>query len=121
MMIIFLKRRINCIKLQLSFWNRLVPVAKPKIRVLKKLDHAEKELEKTPQKTVSLTDPESRWMKNKKNRMELSYNMQIAADYDSGIILTSTITQDPTDHHQLITTNRRDTRNNRTFTKLYKD
>lgn len=34
--------------------------------------------------------------------MELSYNMQIAADYDSGIIITSTITQDPTDHHQLI-------------------
>lgn len=73
-----------------------------KDRVLKKLDHAERELEKTPQKTVSLTDPESRWMKNKKNRMELSYNMQIAADYDSGIIITSTITQDPTDHHQLI-------------------
>ena len=70
--------------------------------VLKKLDHAERELEKTPQKTVSLTDPESRWMKNKKNRMELSYNMQIAVDYDSGIILASTITQDPTDHHQLI-------------------
>ena len=43
--------------------------------VLKKLEHAEKELKKTKQKTVSLTDPESRWMKNKKSRMELSYNM----------------------------------------------
>ena len=73
-----------------------------KDRVLKKLDHAERELKKTPQKTVSLTDLESRWMMNKKNRMELSYNMQIAVDYDSGIILASTITQDPTDHHQLI-------------------
>lgn len=34
--------------------------------------------------------------------MEFSYNMQIAVDHDSGIILASTITQDPTDHHQLI-------------------
>ena len=72
-----------------------------KSHVLEKLDHCERELEKTPQQTVSLTDPESRWMKNKKGRMELSYNMQIAVDHDSGIILASTITQDPTDHHQL--------------------
>ena len=70
--------------------------------VLKKLDHAEKELKKTKQKTVSLTDPESRWMMNKKNRMELSYNMQLAVDYNSGIILANSVTQDPTDHHQLI-------------------
>ena len=39
--------------------------------VLKKLEHAEKELKKTKQKTISLTDPECRWMMNKKNRMEL--------------------------------------------------
>ena len=70
--------------------------------VLKKLEHAENELKKTKQKTVSLTDPESRWMMNKKNRMELSYNMQIAVDYNSGIILANSVTQDPTDHHQLI-------------------
>lgn len=70
--------------------------------VYKKLDLAEEQLKKTAQKTVSLTEPESRWMKNKKNRMEFSYNMQIAVDYNSGIILASSITQDPTDHHQLI-------------------
>ena len=70
--------------------------------VLKKLEHAENELKKTKQKTISLTDPECRWMMNKKNRMELSYNMQIAVDYDSGIILANTVTQDPTDHYQLI-------------------
>jgi transposase len=73
-----------------------------KQRVLEKLEHAEKELEKTPQQTVSLTDPESRWMKNKKHQWELSYNMQIAVDHDHGIILASSITQDPTDHYQLI-------------------
>jgi hypothetical protein len=70
--------------------------------VLKKLENAEKELKKTKQKTVSLTDPESRWMLNKKNRMEFSYNMQLAVDYNSGIILANSVTQDPTDHHQLI-------------------
>ena len=70
--------------------------------VLKKLEHAENELKKTKQKTISLTDPESRWMMNKKNRMELSYNMQLAVDYNSGIILANSVTQDPTDHHQLI-------------------
>ena len=37
-----------------------------------------------------------------KNRMELSYNLQLTIDYDSGIILANTITQDPTDHYQLI-------------------
>ena len=51
---------------------------------------------------MSLTDPECRWMMNKKNRMEFSYNMQLAVDYDSGIILANSVTQDPTDHHQLI-------------------
>ena len=76
--------------------------AEQKSLVLKKLDHAENELKKTKQKTVSLTDPECRWMMNKKNGMELSYNLQIAVDYDSGIILANTVTQDPTDHYQLI-------------------
>jgi transposase len=70
--------------------------------VLKKLEHAENELKKTKQKTVSLTDLEYRWMMNKKNRMEFSYNMQLAVDYNSGIILANNVTQDPTDHHQLI-------------------
>jgi len=70
--------------------------------VLKKLEQTENELKKTKQKTISLTDPECRWMMNKKNRMELSYNLQLAVDYNSGIILANSVTQDPTDHHQLI-------------------
>ena len=40
-------------------------------------------------------------MKNKKNRLELSYNSQITVDRDSGIIVANDVTQDPTDHHQL--------------------
>lgn len=51
---------------------------------------------------VSLTDPYSRFMKNKKGRKELSYNIQNIVDCESGIILKTTLTQDPTDHYQLI-------------------
>jgi len=75
---------------------------KEKERVLEKLARAEEELKKTPQETVSLIDPESRWMKNKKNQWEFAYNLQLAVDHDSGIILASIITTDPTDHYQLI-------------------
>jgi len=92
------KLRISSIKLV----EQAITCPEQKEQVLEKLDHAEAELKKTSQETVSLTDPESRWMKNKKNQWEFSYNMQIAVDYDSGIILSSTITRDPTDHYQLI-------------------
>jgi hypothetical protein len=75
---------------------------KKKEQVLKQMDQSEKELENTQQKTASLTDPESRWMKNKKNQSEFAYNFQIATDHETGIILVSNINQDPTDHYQLI-------------------
>jgi len=61
----------------------------------------EEELRKGGQDEVSLSDPESRFMKNKKNHTELSYNYQIAVDYGSGIILAGSVSQDPTDHDQL--------------------
>jgi membrane-associated HD superfamily phosphohydrolase len=51
---------------------------------------------------ISLSDPNSRFMKNKKGKTELSYNIQTITDCDSGLILHSSITQDPTDHYQLI-------------------
>ena len=69
---------------------------------MEKLEKAEKQLKKGGQKSVSLTDPDARWMKNKKNKIELSYNSQISVDHKSGIILTNSVTQQPTDHHQLI-------------------
>ena len=50
---------------------------------------------------ISLTDPYSRFMKNKKGKTELSYNIQNIVDCESGIIIQSSLTQDPTDHYQL--------------------
>jgi len=41
-------------------------------------------------------------MKNKKNKIELSYNSQINVNHKSGIILTNNITQQPTHQQQLI-------------------
>jgi len=66
-----------------------------------KLKKAEEELKKSGQKAVSLTDPEARFMENKKERIELSYNPQNTVDHDSGIIVANDVTQDCTDHHQL--------------------
>lgn len=70
-------------------------------RVKDKLERAEYELKESGQNVVSLTDPEARFMKNKKERIELSYNPQITADHDSGIIVANDVTQECTDHHQL--------------------
>ena len=64
-------------------------------------DKAEEELIKSGQDAVSLTDPEARFMENKKKRTELSYNSQITVDHDSGIILANDVTQDCTDHYQV--------------------
>ena len=74
---------------------------KDKAAIMKKLDKAEEELTKSGQGAVSITDPESRFMENKKKRKELSYNPQITVDHDSGIVLANGVTQDCTDHYQL--------------------
>jgi transposase len=65
------------------------------------LERTEEELKESGQNVVSLTDPESRFMENKKERIEPSYNLQITSDRDSGIIVANDVTQDCTDHHQL--------------------
>lgn len=72
-----------------------------KRNVLAKLDKAKEEIGKSGQKAVSLTDPEARFMNNKKKITELSYNPQITVDNGSGIIVACDVTQDCTDHEQL--------------------
>ena len=72
-----------------------------KMRSWKKLAKAEEEVTKSGQGAVSITDPESRFMENKKKRKELSYNPQITVDHDSEVILANGVTQDCTDHNQL--------------------
>ena len=50
---------------------------------------------------VSLTDKESRFMKNKKGMFELAYNTQITVDHEMGIIVANDVCQDRSDMYQL--------------------
>jgi len=65
-----------------------------------KLQKAKEEIEENNLEKVSLTDKESRFMKNKKGRFELSYNPQITVD-KKGFILANDICQDMNDKKQL--------------------
>ena len=71
-----------------------------KEEVQNRLEDAKREADDQKLKKVSITDPESRFMKNKKGRIELSYNPQITVDKE-GFILANDITQNPTDTAQL--------------------
>ena len=51
---------------------------------------------------IGINDPDARLMLNKKGKWEWDYNAQIIVDEYKGIILTSYITQNPTDHFELI-------------------
>ena len=73
-----------------------------KEKIAKQLEKAEEEITESGQVAVSLSDPEARFMENKKGRKELSYNSRITADHDSGIIVANGVTQDCTDHARLV-------------------
>jgi len=68
--------------------------------VQRRLEDAKKEIDNQKLKKVSITDPESRFMKNKKGRIELSYNPQITVD-KKGFVLANDVTQSPIDTAQL--------------------
>lgn len=72
-----------------------------KKQVMGKIMKAEQEIMMSGQKAVSLSDPEARFMENKKHRKELSYNPQIVVDRGSGIIVANDVTQECTDHNML--------------------
>ena len=58
------------------------------------------QLAKKDLKSVSLTDPESRFMKSKKGHYELSYNIQTTVDSKHGIIVASDVCQETNDTRQ---------------------
>lgn len=62
----------------------------------------DKAMSQIDQDSVSLTDPESRFMKSKKGNTEYSYNPQITVDSKYGIILANDVVQQCTDKEQLI-------------------
>ena len=71
-------------------------------KIMKKLEILSEKLEESGKDVISINDPDSRFMKNKKGNWEYDYNGQIAVDEYKGIILASYITNNPTDHYELI-------------------
>ena len=67
----------------------------------KQIDKAKKELKKNNLKKVSLSDPESRFMQNKKRYTESSYNVQISVSKNQ-FILANDVCQDGHDVKQFI-------------------
>jgi len=65
-----------------------------------KLSQAYDELKEHELKKVNVTDPESRFMKNKKGRIEASYNVQITVD-KKNFILANDVSKDENDVGQL--------------------
>jgi transposase len=65
-----------------------------------KLEQAQVELRESGSRQTSVTDPGSRFIKNSKGKIELSYNAQITVD-NGGFILSSDVCQDATDTKQL--------------------
>ena len=65
-----------------------------------KLNQAYQELKEHELKKVNVTDPESRFMKNKKGRIEASYNVQITVD-KKNFILANDVCNDEIDVEQL--------------------
>ena len=68
---------------------------------LNQLYFAKEELKVTQQTSIGLNDHDARWMLNKKKKHELSYNLQLAVDFETKMILNYFISQSPTDHYQL--------------------
>ena len=71
-------------------------------KIYKKLETLEEKLNESGKDLISINDPDSRMMINKKGKWEYDYNGQIAVDAHKGIILASYITNNPTDHYELI-------------------
>jgi len=70
------------------------------------LQNIKQVLEKNNQNKYSFTDPDSRFMQNKKNRYELSYNPQLVTD-KNGLIISNDVTQRADDRGQLLPNVRR--------------
>ena len=74
---------------------------KEKKRIEKQLGKVQKELEVSGKDFVSFTDPESRFMPNKKHFTEFSYNPQVTVDSEHGIVIAEDVVQAVRDVNQL--------------------
>jgi transposase len=78
---------------------------KEKIKTLKErkdfYEELEQKLENGEENEISTTDPDARMMDNKKNGLEVNYNVQIAVDEKNKLILATEVTNKPADQGHL--------------------
>lgn len=72
-----------------------------KAEIVGRLSAAQREIETCGLKKVSTTDPESRFMRNKKGKVELSYNPQVTVERN-GFVLANNVSRDSFDTEQLM-------------------
>jgi len=89
-------------KLRESAHNLLVNKKQPLKEKIEFLNNLKDILKESKQKSIGIHCTDARWMRNKKNRKELSFNVQASVDYKSKLIVNINAVQAPTDHHQLI-------------------
>lgn len=61
----------------------------------------EEELNESKETQISTVDPDSRLKENKKNGLEMGYNLQIAVDSKNKLILDFDVTKNPADQGNL--------------------
>jgi hypothetical protein len=61
----------------------------------------ENQLEKSGESEISTTDPDARLMDNKRNGLDVSYNVQIAADEKNKLVVAVDVTNKPSDQGHL--------------------
>ena len=89
-------------KLRASSKNLLKQAEENPEKIYKKIETIEEKLNESEKDVISINDSDSRLMVNKKGKWEYDYNGQIAVDSHKGIIVASYITNNPTDHYELV-------------------
>ena len=74
---------------------------KERNRIEKQLDKVQNEFVTSEKDFLSFTDPESRFMPNKKHFTEFSYNPQVTVDAEHGLIVAEDVVQNVRDVDQL--------------------
>jgi len=82
--------------------NKSMKKGKEEVQEIKEeLQDIKKVMKEKGIKKYSFTDPDSRFMLNKKGKIELSYNAQLVTDRN-GMIVSNDVVQDCHDRHQLL-------------------
>ena len=96
------KNNRNKDKLRSSSLNLLKQAEKNPEKVLKKLNELEEKVKESLKDVIGINDPHARLMLNKKGKWGWDYNTQIIVDEYKVIIPISYLTQNSTDHFELI-------------------